>query len=120
MLQDLAAEGVATASTEDLLRAAHAAALWSADLDRLMAASEAGGPGLQHYAAVSVLAESLRAMEQAAHLAAVAGQSDTRTQKDLRACLARFSIAFEPLLRSYVDVLRRLHRNAIAVDPTRV
>jgi hypothetical protein len=119
LLQDLAGK-VGEAGPEELLRAAHAAALWAADLDLLMA-DETAAPGVrkQHGSSVIVLSESLRAVEQATHRAAVAGEADTRAQQELRAALARFSIAFEPLLAAYVDVARRLHGNVLAVDPSR-
>jgi hypothetical protein len=121
LLQDLSAGVVETADSGDLLRAAYAASMWATDLDLLMS-DDVHGPRLRrrYGGAVPVLADSLRAVEQAAHAAAVAGPADAQARAELHAALARFGLAFHPLLSAYLGVLKRLHANAVAVDPSRV
>lgn len=120
LLQSLALRKF-TPTGHHLLNAAHAAALWAADLE-LMLTSEREGTWAKKKewrSQLTVLAQSLHAVEVAAQAAVTAGPDDASAARELEVCLSRWILAWQPFLTEYAGSLARVYAHALAVDPVR-
>jgi hypothetical protein len=120
LLQSLAL-GKFTPTEHDLLKASHAAALWATDLELMLASEEgdAWAKKKEWRSQLTVLAQSLHAVEVAAHAAVTAGPDDASAARELEVCLSRWILAWRPFLTEYAGSMARVYANARAVDPVR-